>query len=47
MNCKMYRFMVEDLGIVGVDIGEGKDFAILHLIEYSFGEICEITSYRM
>lgn len=31
--------MVEDLGIVGVDVGEGSDFAVLHLIEYKNGEI--------
>ena len=35
----MYRFMVEDLDIVGVDVGEGRDFAVLHLIEYKNGEI--------
>ena len=35
----MYRFIVEDLDIVGVDIGEGRDFAVLHLIEYKNGEI--------
>ena len=39
--------MVEDLDIVGVDIGKGSDFVVLHLIEYNFGKICEITSYRM
>ena len=39
--------MEGDLVIVGVDIGDGKDFAVLHLIEYKNGEICEITSYRM
>lgn len=30
----MCRFMVEDLDIVGVDVGEGSDFAALHHIEY-------------
>ena len=39
--------MVEDLDIVGVDIGAGSDFAVLHLIGYKNGEIYEITSYRM
>jgi hypothetical protein len=39
--------MVEDLGIVGVDVGDGSDFAVLYLIEYNFGKICEITSYRI
>ena len=39
--------MVEDLDIVGVDVGEGSDFAVLHLIGYNFGKMCEITSYRM
>ena len=34
----MYRFMVEDLGIIGVDVGEGNDFTTLHLIEYKKGE---------
>lgn len=43
----MYRFMGEDLDIVGVDVGEGSDFAVLHLIEYKNGEICEIASYRI
>ena len=32
---------------ISVDIGEGSDFAVLHLIEYNFGKICKITSYRM
>lgn len=39
--------MVEDLDIVGVDVGEGSDFAVLHHIEYKNGEIGEIISYRM
>ena len=38
---------MEDRYDISVDIGEGKDFAVLHLIEYNFGKICEITSYRM
>ena len=29
----MCRFMVEELDIVGIDIGEGSDFAVQHLIE--------------
>lgn len=29
--------MVEDLDIVGVDIGEDSDFAVLHPIEYKNG----------
>lgn len=32
---------------ISVDIGEGSDFAVLHLIEYKNGKICEITSYLM
>lgn len=43
----MYRFMVEDLDIVGVDAGEGSDFAVLHLIEYKTVKLGVITSYRM
>ena len=39
MNCRMCRFMVDDLDIVGVDTAEGKDFAVLHHIEYKNGEI--------
>lgn len=39
--------MVEDLGIIGVDVGEGNDFTTLHLIEYKLGNFCVITSYRM
>lgn len=39
--------MGEDLDIVGVDTAEGKDFTMLHLIEYKNGEIYEIVSYRM
>lgn len=39
--------MEGNLVIVGVDIDEGSDFAVLHLIEYNFGKICKITSYRM
>ena len=35
----MCRFMVEDLDIVGVDVGEGSGFTTLHLIEYKNGEI--------
>lgn len=38
MNCKMYRFMGEDFGIVGVDVGEDDSFTVLHLIEYKNGE---------
>lgn len=38
---------MEDRYDICVDIGEGSDFAVLHLIEYNFGKICEITSYRM
>ena len=33
----MCRFMVEDLDIVGIDIGESSDFAVLYLIEYKTG----------
>ena len=43
----MCRFMGEDLGIVGVDTAEGKDFAVLHLIGYKLGKFCVIISYRM
>lgn len=43
----MCRFMEGNLVIVGVDIGAGSDFAVLHLIGYNFGKIYEITSYRM
>lgn len=32
---------------IGVDIGEGSDFAVLHLIGYKLGKFCVITSYRM
>lgn len=35
----MYRFMGDNLDICGVDVGEGRDFAVLHLIEYKNGEI--------
>lgn len=38
---------MEDRYDIGVDIGEGSDFAVLHLIGYKDGEIYEITSYRM
>lgn len=38
---------MEDRYDISVDIGEGKDFAVLHLIGYNSGKICEITSYRM
>lgn len=38
---------MEDRYDISVDIGEGSDFAVLHLIEYKNGEICEITLYRM
>ena len=38
---------MEDRYDIRVDIGEGSDFTVLHLIEYKNGEICEITSYRM
>jgi hypothetical protein len=38
---------MEDRYDISVDIGEGSDFAVLHLIEYKNGEIYEITSFRM
>jgi hypothetical protein len=38
---------MEDRCDIGVDVGEGSDFAALHLIGYNFGKICEITSYRI
>ena len=30
---------MEDRYDIGVDIGEGKDFTVLHLIEYKNGEM--------
>ena len=38
---------MEDRYDISVDIGDGKDFTVLHLIEYKNGEFYEITSYRM
>lgn len=38
---------MEDRYDIGVDIGEDSDFAVLHLIGYKNGEICEIALYRI
>lgn len=41
--------MEGDLCIVGVDVGEGKDFMVLHLIEYKNGEMvrkCIISNVK-
>jgi hypothetical protein len=38
---------MDDRYSVGVDIGEGSGFAVLHLIGYKLGNFCVITSYRM
>lgn len=43
----MYRFMVEDLGIVGVDVGEGSGFTNYILSNIKTVSLGVIASYRM
>lgn len=38
---------MDDRYSVGVDIGEGSGFTVLHLIGYNLGKLCVITSYRI
>ena len=45
MNCKMCRFMVDDLDIVGVDTAEGKDKSIATL--FKIGENGEYVPFAV